>query len=219
MSDPTPEERATRIDELEARLSRRPSVGVMPPVAVLALVGAVLLLLMERENVEYFFSSRDPLSLGAEGDYHFDRALSNRYAEVHGTPTLRGAYGVEGSDQHVVVVGLQNTALLVKRNALPTEQWKVGTTPPHPDQRPFTAQGRLLSRDEAIANHRASDAFAKFDEYGEIKPKWLLLEGARPGHDFKAMAWFGVLLAFAGVNLWLLIRGVLAMLSRRRPPD
>ena len=69
MSDPKPEERTTRIDELEARLSRRPAVGVMPPVALLALVGAVAMGVMQREDLAYYFSPREPLSLGAEGDY------------------------------------------------------------------------------------------------------------------------------------------------------
>src|SRR4051812_21422288 len=130
MSDPDPEARAKRIDELEARLSRKPAIGVVPPVAVLAIVGVVVLLVPELRSASYFFSERQPINLGAEGDYHFDRAVSNRFAEVHGTPTLRGAYGIERGDRHIVVIGVQNTQLLVKRNALSTEDWKVGSTPP-----------------------------------------------------------------------------------------
>jgi hypothetical protein len=206
-----PEDRSVRIAELEARLSRRASVGVMPPVAALALCAAVGLLWMQYDEVSYFFSSREPLSLGLEGDYHLERALPNRYAEIHGTPTIRGAYGIDRSDQHFVVVGLQNSPVLVKRRALPSEDWRPGTTPPQPDQRPFAAQGRLIARGAAS---RWSDAFTKHDEYGEVKAHWLLLEGARPGGDFAAMAWIGVLFAFAGVNLWLLLRGVLALFAR-----
>lgn len=213
MSDPNSEERSTRIDELEARLSRRPAVGVMPPVAALALLCALGMLYLQREDLEYFFSAREPLSLGAEGDYHLDRAVSNRYVEVHGIPTIRGAYGVD-HDEHFVVVGLQNTGLLVKRRALPTEDWQPGTTPPRPDQRPFGAQGRLYSRAAATQATRFEDAFVKHDDYAEIHPQWLLVEGIRPGNDSTTMTWFGVLLAFCAVNLWLLVRGVLALLRR-----
>ena len=46
----------------------------------------------------------------------------------------------------------------------------------------------------------------------EIHAQWLLVEGARPGNDFTTMTWVGLLLAFSGVNLWLLVRGLLAML-------
>jgi hypothetical protein len=213
MSDPESEARATRIAQLEARLGRRAPVGVMPPVAALALVIAGWVIWLQYDDVAYFFSSREPISLGVEGAYRFDQAQSNRYAQLHGEPTVRGAYGVEGS-QHFVVIGVQNTPLLVKRNALPTEEWKPGTTPPPPDKRSFTASGRLLSRADAS---RWSDAFEKHESYGEINPKWLLIEGARPGSDLGAMGWFGLVIAFAAINLWLLIRGVLAMLAARRP--
>lgn len=214
MNEQTPEERSRRIAQLEARLSRRAPVGVMPPVAALALAIAAWVLWIQHDEVSYFLSPREPISLGVEGDYRFDRAADNRYAQLHGTPAIRGAYGVDGS-QHFVVIGVQNTPLLVKRNALPTEDWKPGTTPPPPDQRSFTASGRLLSRGSAT---RWNDAFAKHDAYGELKPKWLLIEGAQPGADLGAMAWFGLVVAFAMINLWLLLRGVIAIVAARRKP-
>lgn len=189
-------------------------MGVMPPVAALALVLAGWVLSIQRADVEYFFSPRDPILLGVEGAYQFDRAVSNRFATLHGAPTIRGAYGVDG-DQHFVVVGVQGSVLLVKRNALPTEEWRPGTTPPPPDQRSFTASGRLLSRADAF---RWEDAFSKHDSYGEVKAKWLLIEGARPGTDVLAITWFGLLIAFSGINVWLLVRGVGAMLAARRKP-
>ena len=46
---------------------------------------------VQREDVAYFFSSRDPILLGIEGDYRFDRAIENRYVQLHGAPTIRGA--------------------------------------------------------------------------------------------------------------------------------
>lgn len=212
MSDPNTEERTTRIAQLEERLARRAPVGVMPPVAALALVIAGWVIWLQADDVAYFFSSKEPISLGVEGAYRFDQAHSNAYAQLHGAPTIRGAYGLNGSQQFVVI-GVQNTPLLVKRNALPTEEWKPGRTPPPPDQRSFTAAGRLLSRADAS---RWEDAFAKHESFGELQPKWLLVEGARPGGDFGAMGWFGLVIAFAAINLWLLLRGVAAMIAARR---
>ena len=212
MSNPDTEERSARIAQLEARLGRRAPVGVLPPVAFLSVVIACWVMWTQREDVSYFFSSRDPFGLGVEGSYRFDRAVSNTYVQLHGAPTIRAAYGLDGVE-HFVVVGVQETPLLVKRKALPTEEWKPGSTPPPPDQRSFTASGRLLSR--AAAN-RWEDAFAKHETYGQVQPKWMLIEGARPGGDFAAMGWFGVVLAFALVNLWLLARGVIAFVAARR---
>lgn len=209
MSELHDEERSTRIAQLEARLARRAPVGVMPPVAALALMIAGWVLWTQHEDVAYFFSDREPISLGVEGSYRFDQAVSNRYVQLHGAPTVRGAYGVDGSQQFVII-GVANTPLLVKRKALATEEWKPGTTPPPPDQRSFTAAGRLLSRGSAS---RWEDAFVKHESFGELKPKWLLVEGARPGGDFAAIGWFGLVLAFALVNVWLLVRGVAAMIA------
>ncbi len=210
MPDLDTDQRSNRIALLESRLERRPAVGVMPPVAALALIITGWVMWTQRADVSYFFSSRDPIQLGVEGAYRFDQAATNRYAQLHGAPALRGAYGLDG-DQQFVVIGVQNTPLLVKRKALPTEEWKPGTTPPAPDQRSFTAAGLLLSREQAS---RWEDAFAKHEGFGELKPKWILIEGARPGSDFAAIGWFGLVVAFAVVNAWLLVRGVGASLRR-----
>jgi hypothetical protein len=73
-------------------------------------------------------------------------------------------------------------------------------------------RGRLTGRE---APGKWADAFVQHDGYGEVKAKWMLIEGERPGTDVRAMGWFGVLFAFAGVNLWLLLRGLLALTQRR----
>jgi hypothetical protein len=204
------DDRDERIAELEARLSRRPSVGVKPPVALAALVGACALLWMQQLDATYYFSSKEPISLGAEGDYHFDRAASNRYAEVRGVPTLRGAYGEEGG-KTFVIVGLRDTPLLVKRATLDTERWTPGRTAPQPDQRPFAVRGRLLAKDDAEVYQ---DGFKRLEEMGEVKPRWILIESDRPGTDFKAAAWVGGIGAFAALNLWFLLRGLAAFFDR-----
>lgn len=184
----------------------------MPPVALLALLLAGWQLVQQKDDVAYYFSARDPILLGVEGNYLFDRAVSNRYATLHGAPTVRAPYAVEG-EKTVVFVGVQGSPLIVKRAALPSEAWTPGSTPPPPDPRSFTVSGRLLSRADA---YRYADAFEKHDSYGELKPKWILIEGARPGGDVAAIGWFGLVLAFAGVNVWLLMRGLLAMLNARK---
>lgn len=204
------EDRGERIAELEARLSRTPSVGVKPPVALAALCGAVALLWMQRLDAGYFFSSKEPISLGAEGEYHFDRAVTNRYAQVRGVPTSRGAY-YEDAGKTWVVVGLRETPLLVTRPTLETERWKPGSTAPQPDQRPFAVRGRLLAREDA---ELYKDGFTRLEEMGEVKPQWILIEGNRPGTDLKAAGFVGGVAAFGALNLWFLFRGLAAALDR-----
>ena len=47
-------------------------------------------------------------------------------------------HAVQAED--LVAVGLRDTPLLVRRAAFANEPWKVGTTPPQPDQRPFSVR-------------------------------------------------------------------------------
>jgi hypothetical protein len=208
----TDDDRKERIAELESRLSKRPGVGVMPPVAALALLGAVWMLWLQWREVTYFRSESTPIDLGAEGDYHFDRLVSNRYAMVHGMPTTRGVYGGEPKSAWVII-GLRETSVLVKRPTLPTEVWKEGAPPPPPDPRAFAVRGRLRAREDA---GKLTPAFEKMEQLGELKPKWIIEEGARPGADFGAMGWFGGLFAFAALNAWLLVRGTIALIERLR---
>jgi len=209
---PTESDRQERIAELESRLSKRGGVGVMPPVAALALLGALWMLWMQLREVDYFRSEATAIDLGAEGDYHFDRLVSNRYAQIHGMPTTRGVYGGDPKSPWVVV-GLRETPVLVKRPTLPSEVWKEGNPPPPPDPRPFAVRGRLRALADA---GKLTPAFEKMEQLGELKPKWIIEEGVKPGQDFGAMGWFGGLSAFAALNLWLLIRGLVALVERFR---
>ena len=204
--------RTRRLALLEAKLSKPPPVGVATPVAALALVGALGLLAWQRADLQYFYSTREPIDLGSEGAYRFDAAVSNRYAQVHGVPTVRGAYWLEGS-QTQVAVGLRDTPILVRRAALPTEHWRAGSTTPQPDQRSFSVRGRLLHRADAPA---LEQAFVQIDGWGEVKPQWVLIAEERPGSNLGAMAWLVGLTAFAALNGWLLIRGLLSRRTRRQ---
>lgn len=205
------EERDERIAQLEARLARR-GVGVRAPVLVLALVVGGVLLGMMWKDVAYFFSPRTPLTLGSEGAYRYELLESNRYVQLHGIPTSRGAYGREGEDVYVVV-GLRESPFLVRRGALPGEEWAPGQVPRQPDQRPFGVRGRLLAEEDA---GRYRDGFRLFRELGEAQPKdgrlWIVVEGERPGAD-KGVLWVALLLlTFIGANAALLIRSF-----RRKP--
>jgi hypothetical protein len=204
-------ERDRRIAELEARLRRR-GVGVKAPVAVLAMVVGGVLLGMLWTELAYFFSPRTPLTLGAEGAYRYDVLESNRYVQLHGLPTTRGAYGREGEDVYVVV-GLRESPFLVRRRALPGEEWSPGKVPPRPDPRPFGVRGRLLAEEDA---ERYREGFKLLREMGEVQPwdgrLWMVVEGERPGGDT------GVLLVTLLLVTFILSNAALLLRSLRRKP-
>ncbi len=202
------QEREQRIAELEARLARRSRGGVKPLVALVAIGVSLALLWMQRRELRYFFSSGTPLTLGAEGDYRYEALVSNRYAQLHGIPTSHGAYERDG-DAVYVLVGLRESAFVVRRPALPGEQWVPGKTPPPPDPRPFAVRGRLLAEEDAP---RYQEAFALLRSKGEVLPLggrlWLIIEGQRPWQDWGRMLGALLLLLFAGANVVFLIRGL-----------
>src|SRR5215217_3951329 len=200
-------ERDARIAELESRLARR-RVGVRPLASVVGILVSQSLLVMQRRELEYFFSSPVPLTLGVEGDYRFDALASNRYAQVHGVPTARGAYEQDGSAL-LVLVGLRESPFVVRRPALPGADWVPGRPPPPPDSRPFGIRGRLLSEEDAP---RYRDALALLRGMGEVQPHegrlWLLIEGERPGEDRGRILTCLALLAFAVLNAVLLYKAL-----------
>jgi hypothetical protein len=206
-------ERQARIRQLEERIARRNPVGVKTPVALIAIAGALLFLWMTRLELAYFFSPTEPIVLGTEGEYRFEALQSNRYAQIHGVPTVRGFYGRDG-EAVFVVVGLRDTPILVRRPALPGEEWLPGRTPPQPDQRPFRISGRLLAEDDA-GGYR--DEFAKLKEWGEVRPVngklWILNLGERPRSDRGLLLVTGLLLAFIAVNVWFLWRALHARVT------
>ena len=208
-------ERNSRIAELEARLAGPAKIGVTPIVAGVALALCGVMLWMQWPDTQYFFSPKDPIQLGAEGDYRFEAARDNRFVELHGVPTSRGAFGIDAKET-VVAVGVRDTPVMIWRKALRGEDWKPGSKPPPPNQQPFTVRGRLLAR--ATAPDKYADAFQKMDGFGEISAKWVLVESSRPGGDFPTAAWTTVLMALAGFSAWLLVRGVLAMKPTKKPP-
>lgn len=210
--DPQPiqQERDERIAALEKRLSRTSGVGVRLPVALLAGGVALVMLWMQRLDLAYFAAPRDPISLGREGEYRAEAALSNRYVQLHGAPTARGIWVSQRTGQ-AVVVGLRDSPFLVWRAPVAGEHWDGSGTPPQPNQAPFAVRGRLLSRDDA---GRYIDAFTQMERLGEVKPRWLVLEGERPGGDLGGMAFAGVLAAFVALNAYFAYRELRVRLRR-----
>lgn len=206
------DDRERRIAELEARLARPTNVGVTPLVAAVALAFSAYLIWGQRADLEYQFTApKDAIDLGSEGGYRFDLAQSNRYVQIHGTPSPRGWFFVERNTT-VVVIGIVDTPIILRRPTLPTEKWSPGEVPPRPDPRPFTVKGRLLSRDDAPP--RYIDAFAEYEKWSGAPAKWILLQEDKPGGDLGGQAWVAVLGAFAALNLWLLVRGTLRFFKR-----
>ncbi len=201
-------ERDHRIAQLETRIRRSSAVGVRIPVAVTGMIASVFLLALERRDIAYFFAPRTPIDLGAEGSYRMERLASNRYARLHGAPTLRGAYWRQ-KDATFVLVGVLGTPILVRRPAIAGEEWAPGSTPPQPNQRPFTVRGRLLSAGDA-SQYR--DGFAKLAAMGEMQSSpgamWIVLEGERPASNAGALLSGTALAIFFLVNAWLLWRAV-----------
>ncbi len=206
------EERERRIAELESRLERRPRSPLRAPVSLVAIGVAAALFVMQWREVQYFFSPRAPLSLGVEGDYRYPELVSNRYVQLHGIPTAYGAYERDG-DAVFVLVGLRESPFVVRRPALPGEEWAPGRKPPQPNQRPFAVRGRLLAEQEAS---RYRDAFELLRAKGEVQPLqgrlWIVIEGQRPGEDFGRLAVALLLVFIIAINGLFLVRGL------RRPP-
>lgn len=234
-------ERDEQIAVLEQRLRRRSPIGVRAEVAALAAALALAAMwIFERRDWAYFFSPAEPVSLGREGEYRWDLLESNRYVQIHGAPTTRGLYG-PGSGGLMVVVGLRDTPVLVRRRALPGEEWAPGKgTPPQPDQRPFAVEGRLLLVDEATASAGraelpryaqqawslvvddapawAREAAGQLQTSGEVRPvdgkMWILLSGGRPRSDPGLLLITALLLTFAALNVYFLVKDLRHRLKR-----
>ena len=202
-------DREARILELEQRRSRQTSLGVKWPMALVGMGTALFLFWQMRLDIAYFFAPTTPVSLGSEGNYQWDKLESNRLVQIHGIPTWRGAYFQE-SGKTYVVVGLKDTKVLVRREALSDEAWEEGETPPQPNQSPFAVRGRLLSRAEAF---RYESGFETLKAMGEVDPQWIILQGERPRESLKTLLWECGLLAFFFLNAWFLLRDIA---SRRR---
>jgi hypothetical protein len=185
---------------------------VLPPVALAALVATGFLMWWQLPEVAYFFSDRAALELGAEGDYHPERAVSNRLAQLRGVPMGRGWYSMEKDGDFVLLV-IADTPVLVHRATFPDEQaLRDGKRPP-PRQRPLFARGRLLSRADGA---RFEQVFSEAQAWSGARLEWVLLAEQLPGRDLGSAAMFGFLGLFGALNAWLLKRGLVGLSRRYR---
>ncbi|MFT3707279.1 MAG: hypothetical protein QM817_06395 [Archangium sp.] len=199
------DEQQKLIEQMERDLAKKSGVGVSWPLALMAMLAGLALAWWMRADVSYFFRSKQPIELGAEGDYHPENAVTNRYAQIHGVPTVKGWY-VEEKEGSFVVVGLNDTKVLVKRVTFDDENRRLPDGKRmQPRQNPFFARGRLLSRADA---DRYEDVFKEYEAWtGGLKAEWLLLAEQPPGKDFGSAGMFAFVLLFAAVNGWLFVRG------------
>jgi hypothetical protein len=184
------------------------------PAATIGLVLATGLLWLEQPELAYLLSAREPIALGDENGYHLERLISNRYAEIRGIPTATGAFSREG-ERIQVVVGVRNTPLLIRREALPTEEWVPRRPPPPPDPHPFRARGRLLA-EESAPRYRAAFEMLRREAPAPDGELWIVLDGERPGADRAAALLGAGLVAFALLNLWWLARDIARRIQARR---
>jgi hypothetical protein len=208
--------REARIVELESRLRSRRTGGVRLSVSLVCLLGALYLLWRELPDVAYALSSATPLTLGREGAYGFEALASNRYAQLHGVPTATAFWGQDRSGPFLIL-GLQDTPVLVRRAPLPSEAWTPGHAPPPPSQTPFAVRGRLLSEGAAPAYREAFQKARQLPGVGAREGKlWLLVEGERPREDWGAVLTAVLLALFAGFNGWLAVRRLVHRPEGRR---
>jgi hypothetical protein len=208
------QERAAAIAHLESRARRR-RLGIRWPTALFALVLAAGVLWMMRGDLAYFFSPRVPLTLGSQEGYHLEALASNRYAQIHGQPTARGAFLHKGG-QSWVIVGLQGTPVLVRRPALPGEDWEPGRPAPPPDTRAFGVRGRLLAEQDAKPYSQGFELIRTEPEMvapdGQL---WILLAQESPGQDTGQIILAGFVLLFLLGNVWLFARDIAVRLGAR----
>jgi hypothetical protein len=204
--------REARIAQLETRLRAQRTAGVRLSVSLVCFVGALYLLWRELPDVAYALSSATPLTLGHEGAYRFETLASNRYVQLHGVPTATAFWGQDRGGPFLVL-GLQDTPVLVRRAPLPSETWTPGHPPPPPLQTPFAVRGRLLA-ESAAPTYR--EAFQKARQLPGVRARegrlWLVVEGEKPREDWGAVLTAVLLALFAAFNGWLAVRRVV-----RRP--
>jgi hypothetical protein len=211
-----PNERDARIAQLESRLRGKAVPLVRAPVALVCCLGALYLLWGQLPDVRYALTPAIPVTLGREGEYRWELLASGRYVQLHGMPTATAFWGRDRQGTFLVV-GLQDTPVLVRRAPQPGETWLPGKLPPAPLQTPFAVRGRLLGEGEA-PEYR--EAFARARTLPGVLPRegrlWLVVEGERPGEDRGALLVAALLAAFAALNGWLAIRSFSAGGRRQR---
>jgi hypothetical protein len=140
-------------------------------------------------DVGYFFSAVQPIDLGGPGDYHLDRALTDRLVQVRGD--LREAVAVTENGSVRMVGRLAGTNLVIDR--------------PGRDGPPLY-EGRLLAPKRARA--RYAPAIAGMRARGtELGDAWLVLrDGERPRSRPLPLLASALCLVLLAINLRALLK-------------
>lgn len=143
-------------------------------------------------DVRYFFSPVQPIDLGGPGEYHLDRAETDRLVQVRGE--LREAVPVVQGKAVRMVGRLEGTNLIVDR--------------PGRDGPPLY-EGRLLS--PAAAKRVYAPVVAEMRSRGtELGEAWLVLrDGERPRTALLPILGSVLSLLVFAVNLRALVKGLL----------
>ncbi len=143
----------------------------------------------------YFFSSRDPIDLGAPGAYHLDAAVANRLVHVRGRLVDPMTATERPSGAQRTVGRLAGTNLLVDR--------------PGPPGSIDLFEGRLLPLDK---RDKYADAAGILRERGTpLGEGWQVLrDGERPRRGWLPVLGLALLLLVLAVNVRALVRPILA---------
>jgi len=144
-------------------------------------------------DVRYFFSSAQPIDLGAPGAYHLDRALPNRLVQVRGD--LREAVAVTQNGKVRMIGRLAGTNLIIDR--------------PGRDGPPLY-EGRLLPPKAGRSTY--APAVAEMRARGtELGDAWLVLrDGERPRARYLPLLAEVLALVIFAINLRALLRSLIA---------
>ncbi len=143
-------------------------------------------------DVRYFFSSAEPIDLGAPGAYHLDRARTDRLVQVRGE--LREAVPAVEKGAIRMIGRLAGTNLIIDR--------------PGRDGPPLY-EGRLLAA--KVARSRYAPAIAEMRARGtDLGDAWLVLrDGERPRSRFLPIGASLLLLLLFAINLRALIKSLI----------
>ena len=175
-------------------------------VAALALAVAIAFLWWTFPSVAYYASPTVPIDLGGPGDFHFERALSNRYARVQGETSSQGWYVREAAGEFTIT-GLDGTPLVIRRPSTIEERLPgKGGKPPPPSILRGELKGRLLKRSDA---RQYEEVFAKHAAASRSASEWILFVGANPRTEIRSLLGFIVIAVFAALNALLLVASFL----------
>jgi hypothetical protein len=200
MSDERSESEVRAERAAEPMRPRRRKSPLSSIVGLLAMAASVWLLHDLWPDVSYFFSSRDPIDLGAPGAYHLDTAVENRLVHVQGRLVDLAPL--------IPAIGAQRTAgriaglnLIVDKPGLPSPV--------------ALFEGRLLP---AGRREGYGEYVQRLKEHGTpLGERWQVLrDGERPRHDWLPVLGAALLVLILAVNIVVLLRPLLAARWERR---